>query len=269
MTNDGSLRTTFLRDNIVKMITDLAGDALDLVESPAYVLREHNVGVKQSYVIYYLAGHSGSVDIALPIRDDANSVFVHDCRDAIVSGSPDYYADKSGGGNTLDVHSAATDTDQGLKFTKASDVRITSWPVPAFFVTLESLFVPAGQEPRGRMLDGDLFLGYDAWGRLYWGYVDGGTTHLYQQTRLTGLAKRRLNHVAVTHQWGAAASTEMFVNGLLVPGAWVQGDGTTDPALGTITSTVVMGNDDLLVQLSVSDTAKANADIIDYAQGRL
>ena len=270
LSNDGRVRTTFVRDNIIKLISNIPGGAeTDLVSSPAYVIQSHDTGTKQPYVLYYLAGHSGDVSVALPIRDDVDSVFVYDCRDTIISGAPDHYVDKSGGGNTLDVHAGATDTDRGLRFGRAADVRITGWPVPAFFLTLESLFIPAGQVRRGRMLDGDLFMGHDAWGRAYWGYVDGGTIHVYQQTRLTGVVKGRLNHVAVTHQWGVAASTELFVNGLLVPGAWVQGTGATDPALGAITSTVDMGVDDLLVQLSANSVIKSGADIADYAKGRL
>lgn len=267
--NDGELRTTYLKDNIVKMITELSGDPVDLVDSPAYVLREHNIGRKQPYIINYLAAHSQSVDIALPIRADVNSEVVNDCRDTIHSGSPSYYDDKSGNGNTLDVYSGALDSSNGLFFLASPDVRITNWDVPAFFVTLESLFIPSGMEHRGRMLDGDLFMGYDAWDRAYWGYIDGTTVHKYQQTRLTGFSTKRLNYLAVTHQWGVAASTKLYVNGLLVPGEWVRGTGAPDPALGTITSTVVMGHDDYLVQLAVNNTAKTQADIEDYAKGRL
>ena len=187
---------------------------------------------------------------------------VHDCRNAINSGSPNYYTDESGNGNTLDVYSGAADATAGLRFSKGADVRVTTWDVPAFFI-------PSGQERGGRMLDGDLFMGYDGWGRLYWGYDDSGTIHLYSQTALSGVSKKQVNHVAVTHQWGTAGSTELFVNGILVPGEWVRGTGAADPSLGTITSTVTMGVDDYLVQLSVNSAAKANADIEDYVKGRL
>jgi hypothetical protein len=134
---------------------------------------------------------------------------------------------------------------------------------------LEALFIPNSVSDRGLMLDGDLFIGYDAWDRLYWGYIDGGTTHLYSQTRLVGAFKKQINHVAITHEWGVASSTKLYVNGLLVPGDWVRGTGATDPALGTISSFVNLKTDDILVQLSVNDIAKSQADIEDYAKGRL
>ena len=496
MVNDGNLRTTYFKDNVVKMLTDLVDEPLDLVSSPTFVLREHDTGRKQPYVIKYLGSHSQSVDVALPIRPDVNSVFVHDCRDAILpvvpgvpatsglnayfslddnaadtvilegsgsgvsngflfggnntqdisvpsrvnraqnldgttdyiqiahnallqppvftvgfwfnantsqgaslallldkqhgwadnlgwgfqmdtasgllgfvlggstfdgintgysvkdaedhhiiagfdganlvlwidgvpvtpvprtatgswnntrsidigsswgggsrqrwfrgwidelrlynrvltqveidvlveQGSPwsGYYDDKSANDNHLYLAGGARAVPgSGLRFEHAPEVSILDWDVPAFFLTMEALYIPSGNESRGRMLDGDLFMGYDAWGRLYWGYVDGGTTNLYRQTRLVGSNTGSLNHVAVTHQWGVAASTELFVNGLLVPGEWAMGTGDTDPALGTITSTVDMGAGDLLVQLSVNGISKANADIIDYVKGRL
>jgi len=508
MVNDGSLRTTLIDDNVLKMITELSGDAIELVASPTYILRQHDVGRKQPYVVKYLGVQSQSVDVALPVRADANSVFVHDFRndpvalpafvpqsvgldayfklndnapdinvveatgsgvsngalyggkntedvaagggfildgavdyvqipddgvllrpdyvslcarvninvhnnfanvimkpyrtagwsdpylsyglrtdhngshkavmlatvgstdyyiesttvlapgtpylligtydghflriyvngvlenslaaegvlgysgdytplilgmrspsspgewyngfvdevrvygyaitqdviDDIVAATPleapppypeglwDYYfADKSGNGN--DVKFLESDVYHtpgvGLRFGRDPYAGIYDWDVPASFITLESLFVPSGEESRGRMLDGQLFLGYDAWNRLYFGYVDGGTVHTYRQSALAGVVNKRLNHVAVTHQWGVAASTKLYVNGLLVPGSWVSGTGATDPALGTITSSVDMGTGDYLVQLSASNVAKSQADIEDYAKGRL
>lgn len=182
-----------------------------------------------------------------------------------------YFADKSGNGNTLRfLASGAYHTPGvGLRFGKTPVVDIYEWDVPPTLMTMESLFVPSGNENRGRMIDGSLFMGYDAWGRAYWGYVDGGTVHRYLQTRLPGLNRGLLNHVAVTHEWGTASSTKLYVNGQLVPGEWASGAGGTDPALGTITSGVSMGDGDYLVQLSVNSAIKSQADIENYAKGRL
>jgi hypothetical protein len=178
-----------------------------------------------------------------------------------------YYEDKSGNGNNLYVGSGLLLPGEGLSFGQNTACSL-HWTVPNNFLTLESLFVPNGHESRGRMLDGSVFLGYDAWGRVYWGYTKLGVTHIYQQTRLSGIARRQINYVAVTHQWGSASSTKLYINGLPVPGAWVSGTGATTPSFGPIDSSSAMAYGDLLVQLSANGAAKSASDIANYAKGR-
>jgi hypothetical protein len=135
------------------------------------------------------------------------------------------------------------------------------------------LFIPQIVNSRSYILAGDMFMFYDRQGKVAWGYDDGSYIHTHYQDRLVGVNRGTVNYLAVTHTWGDEASTKMFLNGIELPCTWRSKDaptpGGSDPAFSGLTSTVEMGQEDILVQLGMSGVSKSAADIQNYAQGRL
>lgn len=182
------------------------------------------------------------------------------------------YADKAGNDLDLIVHEGAQDSDRGLVFKRGPNVQINVWTPPVLLLTLESLFIPQLRESRSYLLDGPIFVYYDQRGRVHWGYDDGADTHHFHQRRLDGVVPGRRNHLAITHTWGVAGSTKMLLNGIELPCEWKGTAGTpggVDPGFGPIDSTVALGQEDVLIQLSVSEVSKSVADLQDYVLGRL
>lgn len=143
-------------------------------------------------------------------------------------------------------------------------------PNVAGAVTLEMLFIPRMSAKTINLIAGDLRISYTQQGRLEFAFVDGGPERVFQQRRtsLSRLDPNRLNHVAVSHQFGAGSATFLALNGKRVESDWVSGTGDEDPSFAGVNLTFGGGLHDVVKAIRVSSVAKTATAIEDYASGR-
>jgi hypothetical protein len=78
------------------------------------------------------------------------------------------------------------------------------------------------------------------------------------------------NYVAVSHEFGNAASTFMVVNGSQVDASWIVGDGAIVPGYATFSRLDFrLGHRDRLLEWHMRSVAKSLSEILDYSKGKV
>lgn len=209
----------YVRGNALKFKIGVAGTERTLLTSPNYAIPAIDSFVKAPYIFRYLGAHSPNAEIALPLRVKADTVFLHNCREA-VSGPPYTFLDKSGHGYSLSVASGAVAlTGYGLVGLAAISSMITAWNASAAQITVEVKFRPGLVASRW-IHTGQIGFGVGEDGRVWWSYHDGTYEHRLTQERLEGVKLGMVNYIAVRHIWGNKASSAIVVNGIEVPTKW-------------------------------------------------
>jgi hypothetical protein len=188
----------------------------------------------------YHGVHGTRADAALPLRVDANTKFLFDCRDAVVSD----YDDHSPNGHVLTFDSfTRAFTNIGLAFLRdESTSEITSLQPADSQISIETQLVPSLSSTVSYLLNGsEMVLGYNYRGMSFWNYVAKGQTNIFVHERLVGLRAQVSNYLALRHVFGNALSTAFVVNGTQVVGRWYGSFPAQVAGTGSITAFADIG----------------------------
>jgi hypothetical protein len=120
----------------------------------------------------------------------------------------------------------------------------------------------------GSRTQGTVDLIYTPEGMLAFRFETATATVELQQTGGSRIRTNALNHVAVSHTFGAGGSSFLMINGDQVPARWTGGGGNETPTMLAAAPSLSVNPGDELVGLRVSNVAKSQTAIRDYLRGR-
>lgn len=120
----------------------------------------------------------------------------------------------------------------------------------------------------GGRIQGTVDLVYKPDGMLAFRFETASATVELQQTGGSRIRTNALNHIAVSHTFGAGGSSFLMVNGDEVPARWIGGGGNETPTMLAAAPSLGVNPGDELLGLRVSNVAKSQAGVRDYLRGR-
>ena len=246
-------------------------ERLVVAPSATYML-DQDTHEKESapYVVRFLGLHGPNPDVARVFVPDADTEAIYDAGQSLLEDGTTKLQDASGNDCHLVLGGGVTYNANGVTFDGVFVPWAANVPMGAG-LTIEAWLAPGFTQREAHVVQHtSLLFGYFNTGWLYFRFYQGGAWKDFIQTGGRRLDVRDTNYVALSHTWGSGASTFAVINGSSVPGAWVMGTGSENPALASLdVMQIPLARGEVLRSFMLSSVAKTLLQIQDYTKGKV